>query len=496
MDNKKNITSPIYYVNGEPHIGHAYTTLACDIQTRFWRKMQMEVVFCTGTDEHGQKVANAAKKSQISPQNHVDIYYKNFVELNKILKIDEHIFIRTTEERHKLSAQHLWNVLKENGHIYLGEYKGWYSERDETFFAESDLVDGKAPTGASVEFITEKCYFLKLSSFQDKLLKFYENNPEFVLPQSRFNEVKSFVKNGLKDLAISRSHITWGIPIPHEESNVMYVWIDALSNYITCLGYPELKKIKDFMPVTDHVVGKDILTFHAIYWPIMLMGANLPLPKRVIAHGWWKNGDEKMSKSLGNVVKIQDLISIFGLDAIRFFLFREVPFGQDGNISQHAIISRINSDLANNFGNLIHRTISFCIKNIGNELEWNDDWQLTESDKIFLDWNDNQIISAKLQTMIENYEFHKYLEEVMSASKDANQYIDMAKPWEMKKSADKSVELKKVIYLLLKRIFDLTQALWSFMPDSCEKILLQLGYDATKRKFTLQEPEQIFSKIV
>lgn len=485
--NKRNVTSPIYYVNGDPHIGHAYTQIACDVQVRFWRMRGEDVIFCTGTDEHGQKVANAAKSSGITPQEQVNIAHKKFVDLNEELKIDSHRFLRTTSEKHKISAQHLWNELVKNSYIYLGEYKGWYSERDETFFSEKDLVNGKAPTGSPVEFISEQCYFLKLSAFQEKLLNFYENNSNFVLPNTRFNEVKSFVKSGLNDLAISRSHIQWGIKVPSNPEHVMYVWIDALSNYITSLNYPDLREVNEFMPVTDHVIGKDILIFHAVYWPIMLMGAGLPLPKRIISHGWWKNGEEKMSKSLGNVVSIEDLLKVYDLDAIRFFMFREVPFGQDGNISHEAIANRINSDLANNFGNLIHRTMSFCLKNIGNELEFDKNWMnfgancgvetKMNSDMEFMHWRKNT--NEKLVQMMQNYDYHKYLEEVMNASKEANQYIDTSKPWEMKKFPDRENEMKKTIYLLLKRIYDITYYLEPFMPETCEKIFQQLGFSKT-----------------
>lgn len=302
------ITTPIYYVNDKPHIGHAYTSIACDVLARFMRLSGRDVFFLSGTDEHGQKVEQSAANRQQSPQEFVDELSVAFSDLLTLLNISNDAFIRTTDEAHKASVQHLWKTLTEKDQIYLGQYEGWYSVRDECFYTESELVDGKAPTGAEVAWVAkEESYFFKLSEYQDKLLEFYEANPDFMAPESRRNEVLSFVKGGLRDLSISRTSFSWGVPVPGDDQHVMYVWIDALTNYISALGYPnksdgDESKFDQFWPAAVHIVGKDILRFHAVYWPAMLMAAGLPLPKRLFAHGWWTKEGQKISKSLGNVI--------------------------------------------------------------------------------------------------------------------------------------------------------------------------------------------------
>eukprot|EP00977_Amphora_coffeiformis_P029695 scaffold42408_cov176-Amphora_coffeaeformis.AAC.4 len=312
------ITTPIYYVNDKPHIGHAYTSTACDVIARFMRLSGRDVFFLSGTDEHGQKVEQSAANRGMNPQDFVDEVSVNFRELLDLLNISNDAFIRTTEEAHKASVQHLWNVMVDKGYIYLGNYEGWYSVRDECFYNESELVDGKAPTGADVEWVSkEESYFFKLSEFQDKLLQFYEDNPDFIAPESRRNEVVSFVKGGLRDLSISRTSFQWGVKVPKDDGHVMYVWIDALTNYISALGYPNEgsdSNYSKFWPGALHVVGKDILRFHAVYWPAMLMAADLPLPKRLFAHGWWTKDGQKISKSLGNVIDPVELC-----EKVRFY---------------------------------------------------------------------------------------------------------------------------------------------------------------------------------
>ena len=331
------ITTPIYYVNDKPHIGHAYTTLACDVMARFKRLDGYDVTFLTGTDEHGQKVEKAAEAAGLTPQHFTDQVSQNFRDLTKTMDFSNDDFIRTTEERHRAACQRIWAILQDNGNIRLGKYEGWYSVRDETFFAETELVDGMAPTGAPVEWVEEPSYFFNLSAWQDKLLAFYDKNPRFVGPESRFNEVKSFVKSGLRDLSISRASFKWGVPVPGDDNHVMYVWLDALTNYLTAAGWPEdgpagdRKKYSWLWPADLHMVGKDILRFHAVYWPAFLMAADLPLPKRVYAHGWWTNDGQKISKSLGNAIDPNQLAETYGLDQTRYFLMREVPFGNDGD---------------------------------------------------------------------------------------------------------------------------------------------------------------------
>ena len=358
------ITTPIYYVNDKPHIGHAYTTLACDVLARFKRLDGFDVTFLTGTDEHGQKVEKAAFSRGVSPQDFTDEVSQNFRDLTAQMNFSNDDFIRTTETRHKLACQEMWNRLQTLGHIRLGNYAGWYSVRDEAFFTENEVVDGKAPTGAPVDWVEEPSYFFNLSQWQQPLLDFYEANPNFVGPESRFNEVKSFVKGGLRDLSVSRASFKWGIPVPGDPDHVMYVWLDALTNYITASGWPtdtelgDLAKYEKLWPADLHMVGKDILRFHAVYWPAFLMAAELPLPKRVYAHGWWTNEGQKISKSLGNVIDPNALTAQYGLDQTRYFLMREVPFGNDGDFSAAAITHRMNGDLANDLGNLCQRVLS------------------------------------------------------------------------------------------------------------------------------------------
>ena len=358
------LTTPIYYVNDRPHIGHAYTSVACDVLARFRRLSGDNVKFLTGTDEHGQKVEKSAKSAGMTPQEMADANSQHFRDMATLMNISNDDFIRTTEERHKRGAQALWKKMEAGGHIYLDSYKGWYSVRDEAYFQESELVNGKAPTGADVEWVEEPSYFFRLSTFQEKLLQHYAAHPDFIGPEPRRNEVISFVKGGLKDLSISRTTFSWGIPVPGNEKHIMYVWLDALANYLSGLGYPDnTQDYKNFWPANLHMVGKDILRFHAVYWPAFLMAAELPTPKRIFAHGWWTIEGEKMSKSLGNAIAPQALVSEFGLDQTRWFLMREVPFGNDGNFSRERMIQVINSELANNIGNLAQRTLTMIHKN-------------------------------------------------------------------------------------------------------------------------------------
>ena len=362
------ITTPIYYTNDIPHIGHAYTSIACDIIARYNKLLGNNVFFLTGTDEHGQKVEKAAINSNLKPKEFVDKLSVNFINLIPFLGCEIDDFIRTTEERHIKASQELWKQLEKNNQIYLSNYEGWYSVRDEAFYLENELkkIDGKYVTdnGSPVEWVKEESYFFKLSEWQDKLIDYYEKNPESILPKTRYNEVLSFIKGGLKDLSISRTTFNWGVPVPNNSKHVMYVWIDALCNYLTAIGYPDTNNnnYKKFWPAT-HIVGKDILRFHAVYWPAFLMAAGIEPPKRIFAHGWWTNEGQKISKSLGNVIDPYEIINEYGLDQIRFFLFREVPFGNDGDFSKKAIANRINADLSNNFGNLVQRISSFAVKN-------------------------------------------------------------------------------------------------------------------------------------
>ncbi len=354
MTKRYYLTTPIYYVNDDPHIGHAYTTLACDVLARFKRLDGFDVKLLTGTDEHGQKVAKSAADAGVDPKTFTDRVSQNFRDLSGLMNFSHDDFIRTTEDRHQRACQDIWKRLVENDEIYLDSYAGWYAIRDEAFYTEDELVtgpDGKktAPSGAEVEWVEEPSYFFRLSAWQDRLLEFYDANPDFVLPKTRLNEVTSFVSGGLQDLSVSRTTFKWGVPVPGDDDHIMYVWLDALTNYITGVGFPETEtgEYATYWPADLHMVGKDILRFHAVYWPAFLMAAGLEPPRRVFAHGWWTNEGEKISKSLGNIIDPIELVKKYGLDQVRYFLLREVPFGNDGDFAHQAMITRMNGELAN-----------------------------------------------------------------------------------------------------------------------------------------------------
>jgi methionyl-tRNA synthetase len=465
------VTTPIYYVNDKPHIGHAYTSIACDVLARFARLDGKYVKFLTGTDEHGQKVEKSAAAAGVEPQDFTDMVSESFRELTGLINLSNDDFIRTTEPRHIKAAQALWEKLLNNGDIYLGSYSGWYSVRDEAFYAESELVGGIAPTGAPVEWVEEPSYFFRLSNYTEKLLDFYEQNPDFIAPESRRNEVISFVKGGLHDLSISRTTFNWGVKVPNEPAHVMYVWLDALTNYLTALGFPEEGAgFNDFWKngETIHVVGKDILRFHAVYWPAFLMSANLPLPNRIYAHGWWTNEGQKISKSLGNVINPLQLIETYGLDPVRYFLLREVPFGNDGNFSRLQLVQRINSELANNIGNLTQRTLSLVHKNCASKVP-----------AISENANDLELIatfyqkSEMMRTLIYQLKFSHALEIITDIARQLNEYIDINAPWSLKKT--NTNRMNEVLFTLLEGIRVLGIYLQPFIPDSARKIFHQLG---------------------
>jgi methionyl-tRNA synthetase len=477
------LTTPIYYVNDKPHLGHAYTSVACDAIARYMRLDGMQVKFLTGTDEHGQKVEKSAAAAGVPPQAFVDEVSEHFRDMAKILNLTNDDFIRTTEPRHIAAAQEMWKRLEASGDIYLANYGGWYATRDEAFYAESELVDGKAPTGAEVEWVEEPSYFFKLSKYQQPLLDFYEKNPDFILPTSRRNEVISFVKGGLNDLSISRTTFKWGIPVPGDEAHIMYVWLDALTNYWTA------SKDNGFWPADLHMVGKDILRFHTVYWPAFLMSAKLELPKRVFAHGWWTIEGEKMSKSLGNVVAPAHLVEKYGLDQTRYFLLREVPFGSDGNFSRQSMFERINADLANNIGNLAQRTLSMIAKNCDGKVPALDaaniqpqDAALMEQVRVTSDATHN---SAREQ--MQRCKFGEVIGAILAMSSAANEYIDKEAPWTLKKT-DLS-RMNSVLYYLAESIRCIAIMLQPFTPDAAAKLLDQLAVSADERLFKHLTPE-------
>ena len=500
------ITTPIYYVNDKPHLGHAYTTIACDVLARFKRLDGYDVFFLTGTDEHGQKVQQAAEKAGIDPQAFTDKVSQNFRDLIPALNFSNDDFIRTTEPRHKKAAQALWKKLVETGNIYLNKYSGWYAVRDEAYYAEDELKDGPggkkiASSGAECEWVEEESYFFKLSAWREKLLDFYAKNPDFVLPRTRFNEVKSFVEGDLRDLSVSRTRINWGIPVPNAPGHVMYVWIDALTNYLTAVGYPD--KLNQFWPADLHMVGKDILRFHAVYWPAFLLAAGIKPPRRIFAHGWWTIEGQKMSKSLGNVIAPHDLIERYGVDQSRYFLLREVPFGNDGDFSHAQAINRINNDLANGLGNLCQRTLSQIQKNC--EAKAPAHGAFTPEDDELLKQARGLLPAVRLE--LDQQKFHKALESIWHVVIAANAYIDAQAPWALKKTD--LPRMNTVLYVLAETIRCLGLIVQPFMPVSAAKILDQVAVPETGRGFEflgkthtlkpgtpLPAPQGVFPRIV
>ncbi len=517
MTNNFYITTPIYYVNDRPHIGHAYTSLACDVLARFNRLCGAKVKFLTGTDEHGQKVEKSADLAGVKPQEFVDNVSQTFRDLTKLMNISNDDFIRTTQDRHIKAAQGLWKKMQAGGHIYLGSYSGWYSVRDEAYYQESELVGGKAPTGAEVEWVEEPSYFFNLSKWQEKLLEFYDKNPDFIAPESRRNEIISFVKGGLKDLSISRTTFSWGIPVPAsqagDEKHIMYVWLDALTNYLSALGYPDEKSndYQDFWAngYSMHMVGKDIIRFHAVYWPAFLMAADLPLPKRIFAHGWWTVEGEKMSKSLGNAIVPSALVEEFGLEQTRWFLMREVPFGNDGNFSRERMIAVINSELANNIGNLVQRTLSMVAKNCEGKVPdaggvSKDDLDLRFLEAIYVTKSETP---SNIHSRYMACEFNDIMADIVAIASEANNYIDNKAPWKQKKIDEKL--MNATLYHLLEGIRCIAIMLQPFIPQAAVKILDLLAIPQGNRGFSclsennsltagtaLPAPEPVFPRFV
>jgi len=504
------LTTPIYYVNDAPHIGHAYTTLACDALARFMRLDGRSVHFLTGTDEHGQKVEKSAQAAGMSPKDFTDKVSQNFRDLAKAMNFSHDDFIRTTEERHKKSCQELWRRLKERGEIYLGSYAGWYAVRDEAYYGEDELTttpSGKkiAPSGAEAEWVEEPSYFFKLSEWGDKLLKFYEDNPLFLAPDSRRNEIVSFVKSGLRDLSVSRTTFNWGVPVPDDPGHVMYVWLDALTNYITAVGFPDdnAPSYRKFWPADLHMVGKDIARFHMIYWPAFLMAAGLEPPRRVFAHGWWTNEGQKMSKSLGNALEPHAMVARYGLDQVRYFLLREIPFGNDGDFSHRSMVHRMNGDLANDLGNLAQRVLSMVNKNCDAKVPT--PGAFNDSDKQLL--GSAHALLAKVRPLMAEQAFHRALEAIWQVVGDGNRYVDEQAPWALKKTDPARMET--VLYALAETVRHLAILVQPIMPDSMAKMLDQLAVPANARTFAalgesgalkagtlLPKPEGVFPRYV
>ena len=477
MSKKFYITTPIYYVNDVPHIGHAYTSVATDCLARFKRMEGFDVRFQTGTDEHGLKIQKAADKLNIDPIELCNKNSKVFNDLTETLNLSNDDFIRTTENRHIEGAQNLWDKLQKNGQIYLDEYEGWYSVNDETFYNEKDLTKGedeslKTPTGGPVEWISEKSYFFRLSEWSEELLNLYKNS-DFIRPESKRNEVISFVESGLKDLSVSRTSFKWGIETPNDRDHIMYVWLDALTCYPNGVGYlkSESSDLANFWSETTHIVGKDILRHHAVYWPAFLMAAKLELPKRIFAHGWWTNEGNKISKSLGNVIDPINIISEYGLDQFRYFILREVPFGNDGDFSIKALVNRINNDLSNDLGNLCQRSLSMIHKNLDGIIPSKSIHTSKENELIK---KSESIIDESIDLM-NNQKIHEYIKLVWDLVNDTNKYFNDQKPWELlKNDIDSFKAVMNNTCELIKRIAIL---IYPIMPDTSYKILdmLNLG---------------------
>ncbi len=464
------ITTPIYYPSAKPHMGHAYSSIIVDFFARFKRIEGYKVFFLTGTDEHGLKIQRAAENNKKNPLEFCDEISKTFKELSKILNLSNNDFIRTTEKRHHKSVQNLWNILEKKGEIYLSKYSGWYSVSDEAFYLDDEVetkdeIKVAKSSGSLVEWLEEESYFFKLSNWQDKLLELYEKT-DFILPISRKNEVVSFVKGGLKDLSVSRKSFSWGIQVPTNKEHVIYVWLDALTNYLSALNYPDTndEMYKNYWPADVHMIGKDILRFHAVYWPAFLLAADLPPPKRVYGHGWILSGEEKMSKSKGNILDPLEIINEYGLDSLRYYLIKEVSFGNDGNISKDKLISCINSDLANNFGNLCQRVLTFTEKNLELKVPEND--FLSNDDLVILNYfNENY---QKLIDYINSQNINSYMNFIVDQMFAANKYFNDQAPW--KKKGDKK-RLNSILYTSLELIRKISILLYPVIPQSSLKAL-------------------------
>src|SRR5210317_1167629 len=460
------ITTPIYYPSAKPHMGHAYSSIIADFFARFKRIDGFEVNFLTGTDEHGLKIQRAAEKKGLDTLKFCDEISKTFRDLSKTLNLTNTDFIRTTEDRHKNSVQNLWKELEKNDDIYLSKYSGWYSVSDEAFYTEDEIeeVDGNKVAKSSrspVEWMDEESYFFRLSKWEKPLLDYYENNPDFISPKARKNEVVSFVKSGLKDLSVSRKSFSWGIPVPGNNEHVIYVWLDALTNYISALNYPDMNNdlLKKYWPANVHLIGKDILRFHAVYWPAFLLAAKIVLPLKVYGHGWILSGDEKMSKSKGNILDPIEIINEYGLDPLRYYLIKEVSFGNDGNISQDRLEDCINSDLANNYGNLCQRVTAFAIKNCNSEVP--KDIKFEKEDLTILERYKNNL--SDIRDKIDNQDINFYIDFIINSLFEANKYFNDQEPWKKK---DNLIRLNTIVYTTLEIVRKISYLLYPIIPQS------------------------------
>jgi len=486
------ITTPIYYPSAKPHMGHAYSSIIADFFARFKKIDGFNVYFLTGTDEHGLKIQRSAEKLNKDPKSFCDEISKTFEDLTKTLNLSNTDFIRTTEDRHKVSVQNLWNILEKNNQIFLSKYSGWYSVSDEAFYNEDEVEEKDGlkvakSSGSAVEWVEEESFFFKLSEWEKPLLDFYEKNKNFILPESRRNEVISFVKSGLKDLSVSRKTFSWGVKVPSDENHVVYVWLDALTNYLSSLKYPDENNelYKNFWPADLHIIGKDILRFHAIYWPAFLLAAKIEPPKRVYGHGWILSGDEKMSKSKGNILDPLEIINVYGLDPLRYYLLKEVSFGNDGNISEEKLENCINSDLANNFGNLCQRVLSFAEKNCSSLIP---DHKFNDEDLEILKPLNNL---DKIRSFIDNQDINQYMSFIVDRLFAANKYFNDQEPWKKK---DDRLRLNTIVYTALELIRKITILLYPVMPETSVKVLNVFNETENSIDFTSIDNNEILKK--
>jgi methionyl-tRNA synthetase len=474
------ITTPIYYVNAEPHLGHAYSTIVADAIARARRLRGEEVFFLTGTDEHGQKVERAAKARGMTPQAFSDVVSDSFRGLFRTLNISNDDFIRTTEPRHIHAAQAIWRAVRDNGFLYKAAYEGWYCTVDEVFVPETHLVNGRCPDcGSVVERLSEESYFFKLSEFQDRLLDHYDAHPEFLTPEIRLNEIATFVRGGLKDLSVSRTSFKWGIPVPDDPAHVMYVWFDALTNYLTAAGYPDDPvRLKRYWPADVHLMGKEIIRQHAVYWPAFLMAAGLELPRRIVGHGWWMMNDAKMSKSLGNVVRPESYTAMFGVDALRYFVLREATLGNDASFNDDAFLTRYNADLANDLGNLASRATTMIHRYCGGTVpasiaEWED-----RPEEQRLGRRLDEVIASTDRQMADSYAFSQALRDIWEVIGLTNKYIATREPWALAKDPARKEELDTVLYQSANALRVVGGLIEPVMPTTAARIRAMLGTES------------------
>ena len=489
------ITTPIYYPSGQPHMGHAYSSILTDVFARFKRIDNNKVYFLTGTDEHGLKIQKSAEKNNLEPLiycNKISAVFKNFS--NK-LNLSNDDFIRTTEKRHHKAVEDLWNRLIKSGDIYLSKYKGWYSISDEAYYNSDEVIEKNGKkfstfSGSQVEWVEEDSFFFKLSSWEKKLLEFYEKNEKFVLPLSRRNEVIKFVKSGLKDLSVSRTSFTWGIKVPNNNNHVIYVWLDDLTKYLSALNFPQIKNslYKNFWPASLHVIGKDILRFHAIYWPAFLLAANIEPPKRVFSHGWILTGDEKMSKSKGNILNPSEIIDKYGVDELRYYLMKEVSHGSDGSISLKSLENCINSDLANNYGNLCQRVLSFIENNCDGKVVRLQ--KLSDNDTKFIEKTKN--LTKDLRRLMDEQNLNNYLKSVLEISFLTNKYINDEEPWKLKKN--NKDKMNTILHLSLEQIAKISILLSPIIPEASKKVLDSLNIENNLRNLSFLEGKDLLKK--